>query len=273
MPPSFGLLFPENIINCSFSPATSEMEKKIKRYPDHRLSRYLNGELGLGTGASAVSSIGVTTELEDLVVWQLEDSLELLSNVGEDLATLLWCSALATGSISIATAWNALANCSGPYTDTVESLSYVDDNTHDFSIILGLESLSNGREKHVEPDLVDWDTSLVLELVGPLSTVLVLFDLSAPLPRYGCCFSYLSILPLWSYTLLEQMVVGLQSKLGCWCNVVENTFMLLVKCAHLLVKTQLTPEFLNTSDGNDFLQEGIPSLSCTTNQPISCLLM
>lgn len=48
----------------------------------------------------------------------------------------------------------------------------------------------------MQPDIVDWDVALVLELVGPLATVLIL-----------------DILPLRSYAFLEKMVVRLESKL------------------------------------------------------------
>jgi hypothetical protein len=48
----------------------------------------------------------------------------------------------------------------------------------------------------MQPDIIDWDAALVLELVRPLATVLVL-----------------DILPLWPYAFLEKMIVRLESKL------------------------------------------------------------
>jgi hypothetical protein len=55
----------------------------------------------------------------------------------------------------------------------------------------------------VEPERIDVDSLLVLELESPLAAVLVL-----------------RVFPLWSYALLEEMVVGLESKVGGWCDVV-----------------------------------------------------
>lgn len=112
-----------------------------------------------------MSCVGVTAEFKDLGVWQLQDLLELLADVRENLTALLWCSALSTCSVSISTSWNALSNCSGPYTNTVESLSHIDDNAHNFSIVLVFESFADGGEKNMKPDLVDRNTSLVLKLV------------------------------------------------------------------------------------------------------------
>jgi hypothetical protein len=55
----------------------------------------------------------------------------------------------------------------------------------------------------VEPKRIDVDCLLVLELEGPLATVLVL-----------------AVFPFWADTLFEEMVVGLQCQVGRWCNVV-----------------------------------------------------
>lgn len=55
----------------------------------------------------------------------------------------------------------------------------------------------------MKPELVDWDRTLLLELIGPFSSVLVL-----------------DILPFWSNALLEEMVIGFESKFGCGRNVV-----------------------------------------------------
>jgi hypothetical protein len=48
----------------------------------------------------------------------------------------------------------------------------------------------------MQPDLVNVDTALLLELVRPLATVLVL-----------------GILPLGAHALLEEVVIGLESEL------------------------------------------------------------
>lgn len=55
----------------------------------------------------------------------------------------------------------------------------------------------------MEPQVINGDVALLLELVGPLSSVLVL-----------------DILPFWSNALLEKMVIGLKSKFGGGGNVV-----------------------------------------------------
>ena len=164
---------------------------------------HLDGELGLSTGASGVGAVGVSGELNDLVRWQHQNLLESAADVLKDLLSLLRRSALSSGNISLATSWNALSDGAGPDTDTVESLADVDHNTHDLSIVLVLQSLTDGGEHDVEPDVVDWDAALVLELIGPLATVLVL-----------------NILPLWSDALLKHVVVGLQGEIGGCGNVV-----------------------------------------------------
>jgi hypothetical protein len=48
----------------------------------------------------------------------------------------------------------------------------------------------------MQPDIIDWDAALVLELIRPLATMLIL-----------------DILPLWPYAFFEKMIVGLESKL------------------------------------------------------------
>lgn len=163
----------------------------------------LDGELGLGTGASTVGSIGVARVLDRLVGRKLEDLLEALANVHQDVLALLHGSALATSNIAIAPVRDTLTDGAGPDTDTEESLAHVDDNTHDFAIILFLKRLTNGAQHGVQPDVVDVAVALVLEAVGPLATMLVL-----------------GVLPLGAHTLLEEMVIGLEGKIADGSNVV-----------------------------------------------------
>jgi len=85
-----------------------------------------------------------------------------------------------------------LAGCSCPETNSVESLPDVDNNTHDLIVTFILKRLTNGSELGVEPELIDVDELLVLELVGPFAAMLVLL-----------------VLPFWSDTFLEEMVVRL----------------------------------------------------------------
>jgi hypothetical protein len=122
----------------------------------------------------------VTRELDEVTCGKLQDVLKALSNLHESILIAPLC-----------------AGGSSPNTDTVESLTNVDDNTHNLVGGIGLESLSDGRKHNVQPELVDVDTTLVLELVGPFSSVLVL-----------------DIFPLGTDTLLEKVVVGLEGKVG-----------------------------------------------------------
>jgi hypothetical protein len=55
----------------------------------------------------------------------------------------------------------------------------------------------------VEPELIDWDVTLLLELVGPFSTVFILL-----------------ILPLRSNAFFEEMIVGFEGELGRSSNIV-----------------------------------------------------
>jgi hypothetical protein len=55
----------------------------------------------------------------------------------------------------------------------------------------------------VEPELVNWDVALLLELVRPLAAVLVL-----------------DILPFGADAFLEEMVIGLEGQFGRGSNVV-----------------------------------------------------
>lgn len=163
----------------------------------------LGCELGLGTGASTVGSIGVTRVLDRLVGGKLEDLLEALADVHQDILTLLHRSALAASNIAVAPVRDALTNSAGPDTDTEEGLAHVDDNTHDFAILLLLKRLANGGQHGVQPDVVDVAVALVLEAVGPLATMLVL-----------------GVLPLGAHTLLEEMVIGLEGQIADGGNVV-----------------------------------------------------
>lgn len=58
----------------------------------------------------------------------------------------------------------------------------------------------------MKPHVVDRNAALVLELVRPFATVFIL-----------------DILPFWSYSFFEEMVVGLQSKLRGGGNIVLDT--------------------------------------------------
>lgn len=160
-------------------------------------SASLDGELGLGAGATRMCRIGVAAELHHLGVLQAQSLLEALANLEEDLLALLEGAALATGVVPVTTARDWLADSASPETDTVEALPDVDDNTHDFTVTFVLERLTNGGQHDVQPQSVDVDGLLLLELESPLATVLVL-----------------RVFPLRADTLLEEVVVGLEGEFG-----------------------------------------------------------
>jgi hypothetical protein len=137
-----------------------------------------------------MSGVRVTRELYRVVLLELEGLLEPLANLEESLLALLRGPGLAL------LAGDGAANCPCPETDTVEASPNVDHHTHDLVVVLILEVLANGCEHDVQPERVDVDGLLVLELERPLAAVLVL-----------------RIFPLGPYTLLEEMVVGLERKI------------------------------------------------------------
>ena len=135
-------------------------------------------------------TIRMAREVNLLTGWQLENFLKLAANIHQDLSSLLWRSSLTTSNVALSTTWDALSNCAGPDANTVEALADIDNDTHEFSIIFLLEGLTDGRKHDVEPKLIDRDVALLLELVGPFSTVLVLL-----------------ILPFGSNAFLEEVIV------------------------------------------------------------------
>jgi hypothetical protein len=137
-----------------------------------------------------MSGIRVTRELYRVILLELEGLLEPLANLEESLLALLRGPGLAL------LAGDGAANCPCPETDTVEASPNVDHHTHDLVVVLILEVLANGCEHDVQPERVDVDGLLVLELERPLAAVLVL-----------------RIFPLGPYTLLEEVVVGLERKI------------------------------------------------------------
>jgi hypothetical protein len=104
-------------------------------------------------------------ELDCFSSRELQDLLELLADIHENLLALLRGSALASCNITVAATRDALADGAGPHADTVETLSDVNDDTHQFTIIFLLESLADRRKHDVEPEFVNGDAALVFELV------------------------------------------------------------------------------------------------------------
>ena len=190
----------------------------------------LDSVLGLGTAASTMSAIRVAGELDDLAGGQVEELLEAVANVDEHLTALLGGAALAAGNVAISASGNALSYGASPHANAEEGLADVDDNTHDLTVLLILESLADGGEHDVQPNVVNGDAALLLELVGPLAAVLVLH-----------------ILPFGADALLEQVVVGLEGELRDGGDVVVHT-----------------PELLNRVERDDLLQQVIPVVALRT---------
>lgn len=163
----------------------------------------LNHHLRLRTRAAAMGTVGVARELEHLVGRQLEDVLEPTAKRRQDFLALLGRPALAASNVAIPAAGDVPACGAGPDADTVECLADVDDNAHHLAILLVLQRLADGAEHGMQPELIDVDRPLVLELERPLAAVLVL-----------------GILPLRTHTLLEEVVIRLEGKFGDWRDVV-----------------------------------------------------
>jgi hypothetical protein len=150
----------------------------------------LDGKLGLCACATGVSSVGVSRELYRLVLLELKSLLEPLADPEESLLALFRSPGLAL------LASNGATNCPCPETDTVEASPNVDHYTHDLVVVLILEVLTDSGEHNVQPERVDVDGLLVLELECPLAAMLVL-----------------RVFPLGSYALLEEVVVGLEREI------------------------------------------------------------
>lgn len=159
--------------------------------------RGLDRVLSLGSRAARVSAVSVARKFDLLASRELKDLLEAAADVEEDLTALIVRATLASSNVAVTTAGNALADGTGPDTDTEEGFADVDDNTHDLAVVLLLESLADGGHHDLQPQAVDVDAALLLVLVGPLATMLVL-----------------GIFPLGADAGLEEMVIGLERELG-----------------------------------------------------------
>jgi hypothetical protein len=198
----------------------------------------LDRVLGLSTGRAGVGRVGMAHELDGLLVGDLEDLLEAVADLHEDSLRLL------RGALRLSSLGGVglCAGAAGPETNTVEGLTNVDDNTHDLVVVVILELLANGAEQDVQPDFVVG--LALLEGVGPATTVLVL-----------------RVFPLRADTVLEEVVVGLGGELRGGGDVV-------LQCGQRLFcpngpKTAAyidAPEFFDTVETNDLLQQFVPVL-------------
>ena len=148
-------------------------------------------------------TIRMARKVNLLAGWQLEYFLKLAANVHQDLFSLLWRSSLTTSNVALSTTGDALSNCASPDADTVKALADIDNDTHELPIIFLLKGLTDGRKHDVEPKFIDRNVALLLELVGPFSTVFVLL-----------------ILPFGSNAFLEEVVVGFKGKFGGGSDVI-----------------------------------------------------
>lgn len=128
----------------------------------------LDTELGFRASAAGMGGVGVSGKLDHVVVLELQRLLESSANLEQNLLALLLCPSLAslTG--------NGATNGTCPEADTVEASPHVDNDTHDFVVILILEVLADGSQHDVQPKRVDVDCLFIFELEGPLAAVLVL---------------------------------------------------------------------------------------------------
>lgn len=141
--------------------------------------------------------VRVTRKLDRVVLLELQCLLEPLSNLGKRFFALFERAALAL------LAGERLAHRPRPEADAVEAASDVDNDAHDLVVVFVLQVFANGGKHDVQPESVNVDSFLILELESPFAAVLVL-----------------RVFPLWAYALLEEMIVRLEREIRCGCNVV-----------------------------------------------------
>ena len=131
---------------------------KIRPHPQRPSDR----ELGLRPRAPAMRTLRVPRELHDLRILELQHLLELLAQTEQDVAALLRAATFAAGHVPFAASRHALADGLGPEADAVETFAHVDDDAHDFAVIVVvLEGFADGGEHDVEPEFVDGGAALV----------------------------------------------------------------------------------------------------------------
>ena len=96
---------------------------------------FLNSQFGLGPRTAAVSAICVARKFNNVGFLEAKDVLESMTDGLQDLERLVCRAGLV-----------ALAHRSCPQTNTVESLTHVHDNTHNFVITIVLKSLANSGQ-------------------------------------------------------------------------------------------------------------------------------
>ncbi len=136
---------------------------RIQPYPRRPSDR----KLGLRPRAPAMRTLRVPRELHDLRVLELQHLLEFLAQTEQDVAALLGAATFAAGNVAFAASWHALADGLGPEAHAVETFAHVDDNAHDFAVVVVvLEGFADGGEHDVEPEFVDGGAAFVWRNYG-----------------------------------------------------------------------------------------------------------
>lgn len=137
----------------------------------------LDRVLRLCPSAARMRGISVAREV-DIFVWrELQNLFEALTDLHQSVLA------------------PSLSGGASPQPDSVECLSDIHNDSHDFIVSFILQSFANCCKLGVEPHFVDVDRLLVLERVGPPASMLVL-----------------RILPFWPDSFLEKMVIRLVTK-------------------------------------------------------------
>ena len=185
--------------------------------------------LGLGPALSRMSALGMARKFNNLLVTKFQDLLEVLANLHQ--RRFLWSTFPTTGSL-------------GPETDSIEGLADINNDTHDLLILIGLQGLADGSKHNVKPEIIDRNTTLILELICPFTTVLVL-----------------SVFPFRANTGLEEVVIGFQTEFGCFGYVILQKRGISRRCKRQAEAGETCvnpPELLNRIECDNLLEQIIP---------------
>jgi len=142
-------------------------------------------------------ALSMPRKLHHLALLQPQHILKLPPQTQQHLLALLCSPPLPPGHIPIPAAWHALPHRLGPQPDSIEAFADIDNDTHDFAVVVIFERLADGAEHDIKPEFVDGGGALVFELVGPFAAVLVL-----------------GVFPFGADAFLEKVVVGFEGEFG-----------------------------------------------------------
>ena len=149
----------------------------------------LNNMLGLGPARSRLGALGMAGKFNRFPITKPQDPLEVPADLHQ--RRVLWrASPTTTGTPS-------------PETDSIEALADVDNDTHDLLILIGLQGLADGSKHDVKPEIIDRNTTLILELICPFTAMLV--------P---------GVFPFRANTGLKEVVVRFQTEVRCFGYVI-----------------------------------------------------